>query len=228
MSFEFARRMQREAEQAARRFENDIYGIKPWYSYAGLFDGPATMAFIGAQPGGGPESMELDRQHRNLQRVYTEPGYNSWLDDTWEGEKTQGRACRAFKAMYGNDWEQVLRDTSCFNVAPFRAHSTDDLPRPAWEYAQGWFKRVIEHLRPQLIVCNGNGGGRSRSPWTSINRLYSIDSDTPIPVQGRASLKIGAVESGPIAGARIVGLPNLSRFGPAQLFHELQRLQPFS
>ena len=227
MSFEFAHQLEDEAERAARRFENHIYGIKPWYSYAGLLEGPTTRVFVGAQPGGRGQSQELDREHRHLERVYTDPGYNSWLDDIWECEKTQERAHRAFKAMYGNDWEQVLRDTSCFNVAPFRAHSTEDLLGPAWEYAQGWFQRVLEQVKPSLIICNGNGGGRS--PWTSIDRLYSIDSGTPILVQGRAaSLKDGTVVSGPIAGARIVGLPNLSRFGPAQLFRELERLRPFS
>ena len=218
MSFEFAHQMEDEAERAARRFENDIYGIKPWYSHAGLLEGPTTRVFVGAQPGGETESQELDRQYRHLERVYTEPGYNSWLDDIWErkGASLQNRAHRVFRSMYGNDWERVLRSTACLNVAPFRAHSTDDLPGPAWEYAREWFRRVLEQVKPSLIICNGNGVGRS--PWAVIDKFYSIDSDMPISVQGRAaSLKIGTVVSGPIAEARIVGLPNLSRFGPGQL-----------
>ena len=225
--------MEREAKRTARRFTDDIYGIKPWYSYAGLFDGPATRVFVGAQPGGGPESQELDRQYRILEHVYTDTGYNSWLDEIWEGASVrgataqQGRARRVFKSMYGNDdWEQVLRKTPCFNVAPFRTPRTDDLPEPAWEYAQDWFQRVLENLRPRLIICNGNGGGRS--PWTVVEELYSIQSDEPIAVQGRAaSLKVGTLVTGPMAEAKIVGLPNISRFGPRQLFSRLERMRPF-
>ena len=223
----FARQMEREAETAARRFRSYIHGIKPWYSHAALFDGPTSRVFVGAQPGGGPESQELDRRCRHLERVYTDTGYNSWLDDEWEGTSSQSRALRVFGAMYGDDeGAQVLRNTPCFNVAPFRVPKTDDLPESAWEFALGWFQRVLEDLSPGLIICNGNGGGRS--PWTVIEEVYSIRSSALIPVQGRAaSLKMGTVMSGPVAEAKVVGLPNISRFGPHALFRELERRRPF-
>ena len=223
----YARQMENEAERAAQRFRSDIHGIKPWYSYAALFDEPTTRVFVGAQPGGGPESQELDQRYRHLERVYTDESYNSWLDDRWEGESSQNRAFRVFSSMYGRSQAaQVLRSTPCFNVAPFRVPKTDDLPNAAWEFAVDWFRRVLENLAPVLIICNGNGGGRS--PWAVIEEAYSIQSNPSIPVQGRAaSLKIGTVMTGPMAEATVLGLPNISRFGPRALFRELERRRPF-
>ena len=224
MSFEFAHEMEDEVKRAARRFKNDIYGIKPWYSYAGLLERSTTRVFVGAQPGGGLESQELDRRHRHLERVYTEPGYNSWLDDVWgeRGETLQEQGRAAFKAMYGNDaWEQVLRDTPCFNVAPFRAHRADDFPGPAWECAQGWFQRVLEHLRPRLIICNGNVEGRSAWAVVPVAQVERI----PVRPRAKSYIKIGSITSGTLDGAAIVGLPSLSRFGGEDLFEKLRELR---
>ena len=50
MRHEFARRMEREAEELACGFGDTIDGVKPWYSYAGLFDGPTTRVFVGLNP----------------------------------------------------------------------------------------------------------------------------------------------------------------------------------
>ena len=86
----FARQMEREAERAARRFTNDIHGIKPWYSHAALFEGPTARMFVAAQPVGGPESQELDRRYRHVERVYTDTGYSSCLDDEWGGHIEPG------------------------------------------------------------------------------------------------------------------------------------------
>ena len=47
MAFEFARQMEREASELAQGFEAAIDGVKPWHSYARLFDGPATRVFVG-------------------------------------------------------------------------------------------------------------------------------------------------------------------------------------
>ena len=54
MRHEFARRMEREAEELACGFGDTIDGVKPWYSYAGLFDGPTTRVFVGLNPGEPP------------------------------------------------------------------------------------------------------------------------------------------------------------------------------
>ena len=236
MEREFVREMEREAGRIAERFENGAYGIKPWYSSVRLFDKKTQRVFIGSHPAGGLESTRLDREQRYSERVHGELGYNSWLDEVWEGEAVPGgsthqsRTIRAFRAMYGSeDWERVLRSTPCFNAVPFRVPDMDDLPRRLWNDAAVWFQQVMEHLEPRLIICNGNGSGHnSRSPWGAIEKLYKIRANKPISVQGRAaSLKIGTVMSGALAESHIVGLPSLARFGPSQLFAELERARPF-
>ena len=103
--------MEREAEELAQGFEATIDGVKPWYSYARLFDGPAARVFVGLNPGGTGKSKELDEQYRKW--PYEKPGYCAWLDEKWEGNGTyhQDRVHKAFQAMYGSRWRDIFRST---------------------------------------------------------------------------------------------------------------------
>ena len=232
MSFDFARRMEREAELIAGGFKNEIDGIKPWYSYAGLFHEQVTRVFVGLNPGGSSRSKHLDKRYRSLERVYEEPEYNSWLDEVWEGASSPGssvvqeRAKRAFRVMYGGEnWERVLRDTTCLNVIPFRTSSAAKLPSGAWDVAQPWFKRVMKHLKPKLIICDGSG--ESKSSWAAVKEFNTIDSCEPIPTANRGQIKYGRVVSGPMKGADVVALPHLSKtyFWPDSAFQKLRELR---
>ncbi len=216
MSFEFARRMEREADRIANRFKNDISGIKPWYSYAGLFDEPTTRVFVGLNPGGSSESEELDKRYRNRERVYTETGFNAWLDEVWEGASLPGasvlqkRAHRAFQDMYGSDdWEHTLRNTPCFNVVPFRTSSSAKLPSGAWNAAQPWFRQILQQLQPKLIICDGSG--EDKSAWAALRKFNVIRPRKSIPTASTGRIKYGHITSGPLKGARVVALPHLSK-----------------
>ena len=234
--FPFARKMERKAWQIAKPFNDKINGVKPWYSYAELFEGQAIRIFVGLNPGGTSESEKLDNQHKK--RVYGEPNYCAWLDEEWEKSSSlttsdddshQGRARRAFQAMYDCDeWEQVFRETPCFNVIPLRTSSAGKLPSGSWEAAQPWFRQVIKYLRPRLIICNGSA--EKESAWAAINEIPSITikSEKPILTANNGYIKYGRVTSKKLRGVKVVALPHLSKrfFWPEESqFQKLKALR---
>ena len=236
MRHEFARRMEREAEDLAREFGKKIDGVKPWYSYAALFDGTTTRVFVGLNPGGSGESEELDKEYRKW--AYEKPGYCAWLDEGWEKrgggsypagtEPHQKSAHKAFQAMYGDVWQDILRSTPCLNVVPFRTPSREKLPCGAWGVAQPWFRQVLRHLQPDLIICNGNGESKEASAWAALKEFNTITAQKPIHTTDKGRIKYGHVTSGPLKGVAVVALPHLSKpyFWPGENpFQKLRRLR---
>ena len=233
MSVEFARQMEREVERIAERV-GYRYGIKPWYSYAGLFEEPTVRIFVGSHPAGGRKSKRLDQEDRYSERVYQDPGYSSWIDERWEKPKSsspspagqarlQKNVHKVFEAMYGSaDWERVLRSTPSFNVIPFRVPDMDSLPSRAWSDGCDWFQRVIQHLRPRLIICNGNADG-GLSPWAALRKTEGECID--VRPKANSYIKTGTVAQGPLAGTMIVALPSLSQFGGDDLLQKLGELR---
>ena len=232
MTHQFAKKMELKANKIAEEFEDSIYGVKCWYSAARLFDQGAKIAFIGINPGGGGDDhSQRDKDRGYLEKLYEDPNYNSWLDESWSDEPLgeagrqlkghQFSAQRVFEILYGDDWEKVFRNTACFNVTPFRTPNINQLPREAWEASIPWFHQVIEHLKPKLIICNGNSEGRS--PWGALRSIYSIDDVSKTTLYGVASLKQGIIQSAPLKNTRILALPHLTRFGNRNLFTELEK-----
>ena len=64
---------------------------------------------------------------------------------------------------------------------------------------------VLEHVSPEVIVCNGNGSGRSA--WS----VFSVTDCEQREVYGTFKLKRGRVAHGNLAGALVIGLPHLAR-----------------
>ena len=234
--FPFARKMERKARRIAKQFDDEFNGVKPWYSYAELFEGQSVRIFVGLNPGGTSESEKLDKQHKK--RVYGEPEYCAWLDEDWEksggltasdDDSHQGRAKKAFQAMYGCDeWEQVLRETPCFNVIPLRTSSAGKLPSGIWDAAQPWFRQVLKHLQPRLIICSGSGN--KESAWAAINEIPSITIKTEksILTANNGYIKYGRVTSKRLRGVKVVALPHLSKrlFWPDEShFRKLEALR---
>ena len=223
----FAYEMQNEAERLAKPFEDQIHGVKCWFSAAHLFDVPAERVFVTINPGGASANDRRDREH-----PFEVPDYNAWLDEDWSGNGSKGpehqrRVRRVFELLYGCDGENVLRVTPCFPVAPFRTPSFKHLPKLAWESALAWFTRVIEHLEPQVIICNGNGEGLS-SPWGVLRDRYSIAKIRKTHLAGTLSLKEGVVTSGSLGEAKILAFPHLTRAirNPDRLYEELEKRAP--
>ena len=231
MQYKFTRKMERQAKILADELgSQDIFGVKCWYSDASLFEGSSKRVFIGINPGGDRTSQDLDLRAGYLEWPRTKPGYNAWLDETWpdNGPKHQEAVVNAFRSMYGSTWEKQMRDTACFNVVPFRCPSATKLPTHAWSAGTKWFQEVLERLEPRLIICNGNS--RSKSPWSTLHRLYSVEEfqDIPIGAAGStASIKQGMIDSGQFSGCQILALPSLSRFGWPELYEKLSKLKPF-
>ena len=161
MSYEFVRQMQRKAERLAQQGGYNL-GVKPFHSYAGLFEETAKRVLIGLAPGGREKSVRLDQHHRHLERVYEDPGFNSYLDEVWEtktgGEHPMGQAPlqrnirKVFEELFGDDAEQELRNTPCLNVVPFRAF-VRDMPSDDWHEALEWVRQILDRLNPRLIIC---------------------------------------------------------------------------
>ena len=98
-----------------------VYGAKPWYCSASIIERGAEVAFIGANPGGGPQSEAEDARLGYHKRPYDDHRYNAWLDDRhWEGDGRghQQRAVEAFEILFGSQGRNILRRAACFNVVP--------------------------------------------------------------------------------------------------------------
>ena len=225
MTHQFAIKMEQEANNIAKPFQDSIHGVKPWYTAARLFNQSTERVFVGINPGGDERSNS--REDIGKGPAYDDPNFNAWLDERWQSNKPPGKdihqlsAQRVFKILYGNDWEKVFRNTPCFNATPFRTPNINQLPREAWEASIPWFQHVIEHLKPKLIICNGNG--EDQSPWSVICSIYSIGEMTKTPIQNKISIKQGIIQSAPLKDTRILALPHLRRFGNSNLFAELEK-----
>ena len=221
---QFAIKMEQEANNIAIPFQDSIHGVKPWYTAARLFNQSAERVFVGINPGGDERSNSQENIGKGA--AYNDPDFNAWLDERWQSNKPPGedihqlRAQRVFKILYGDDWEKVFRNTPCFNVTPFRTPNINQLPQEAWEASIPWFQQVLEHVNPKLIICNGNGEGRS--PWSVLDESYTLGDKDKIHIKGVSSIKQGVIQSAPLKDTKILALPHLSRFGNRDLFAELE------
>ena len=232
MASGFARKMEIEAENIAKPFEDSIYGVACWSSAARLFDEGAERVFIGTNPGGDEKDHRDAKRKGYHQMRYRSHNFNAWLDEGWRGSVPGQRANQrnvqqVFQAMYGNkEWEKVLRNTACFEVAPFRTPEIKAMPLEAWDIAIPWFQKVLEHVKPRLIICNGNG--ERQSPWSVLGEIYSLRDKNKTRVEGVASIKQAVIRHGILKDTRIVALPHLSRFGRSKrLLSKLKELRPY-
>lgn len=209
----------------------DRRNVRPWFSSPFLFERSAARVFLATNPGGHAES--------DLKDLRLEPGaydcgesglrtspHNCWLDDVWAGspvgqdKQRQVPVQRAFEALYGSQWESILRETPSFEVCPLRSSEVSLLPKRVWDESIDWCHEILEHLSPKFIVTNGNS--ERRSPWQAIQQMYRVDALEPLRVMERVSLKAGRITSGKLKGAMILGMPHLSRFGGEPLFGALR------
>ena len=209
----FERQAQKICDQAEKRRE-PVYGISPWYCAARLIEHGARVAFIGANPGGGARSQEDDERVGRLQRPYEDSQYNAWLDDRhWEGggASHQQRVIESFKLLFGSlQGADVLREATCLNVVPVRSVATADLSSRTWREGVEWVTQVLMHVAPEIVVCNGNGEGRS--PWSALNSIGSgIAEVEQKEVYGTFRLKRGKIVDPNLKGATVIGLPHLGR-----------------
>ena len=201
------------------RLPKNVHGFKCWYCDARLIEDGAKLAFIGVNPAGDQHAAAHDKKERYLDAPYEkrDPLWNAWLDEEWpDGDPYhpyQERVHRFFKEMCGPGWEQILRSTACFNVCPFRTVQPGHLPSFLWSSSTEWFGKALIPVAPELIVCDGNGP--SRSPWAVLKRRYGMEivRDRKVHPNEKGSLHVkeGRLKKAPFAGARVLGVPSLSR-----------------
>lgn len=195
--------------------------FKYWYNPRCLYKSPAKRVFVGVFPrreGDSWKRESLDYLDYSCEGEI----YNEWIDGDWRGDGPthQARAQTVFKRLYGGvDWESKLRAAPSFNVIPLRSCSVEDIPGAAWYKAAEWFLQVLDHLRPQLIICNGNG---KRSAWGILkpSEIWSAQVGN-----ANANLRLGEVTLASGHHARVIGMPLLSgaRYGRDDLFELIRR-----
>ena len=221
---------EREACEIASHFESERdYGweaevvgadgkrrtnIKPWYSPRSAFRQKGGVVVIGANPAGPPSSPPDDSIRAVYQANLERPDYNAYLCESWNGKelgchKLQLAVKRVFKLLYGNEWEQRLRDAACFNVCPLRTRRTNEefLPSSIWLESKKWSTMVVNKLEPELIICVGDavtGKKPIRSAWCAIGPKQTICEC----VGEKARFRVGYAEIGESHVAKVVGIPH--------------------
>ena len=195
--------------------------FKYWYNPRCLFQSPAKRVFVGVFPrreGDSWKRESLDYLDYSCEGEI----YNEWIDGEWEGKgpEHQRLARVVYEELYGRDeWESKLRASPSFNVMPLRSYSVEDIPDAAWDKAAEWFLEVLDHLKPQLIICNGNG---KHSAW---NILKPAEMWSEQVGNAKAYLRLGKVTLASGHHARVIGMPLLSgaRYGRDDLFELIRQ-----
>ena len=75
-----------------------------------------------------------------------------------------------------------------------------------------WCLDVTEHVSPEVIVCLGNGDGRSAwNVFASRWKGAGVSGVMQQEIYNNFSLKVCRISRGALEGTLVVGLPHLSR-----------------
>ena len=225
---EFTDRMENRAYAIAKTMEDTSrYGwqaiignrsnIKPWYSARTAIKPGVDVVVIGANPGGDAAAPPNDAKIESYQRDLNRDGFNAYLDESWDGaspgqSKLQRGVRTVFATLYGGsaNGDKSLRDAVCFNVCPLRTSDTSQIPGLVWKASARWCIKVLEHLEPALVICNGVS---HPSAWTAIQQFDDFVKTFHSEPLGRSAIRYGMMASGPLESTRILGIPHLSRTG---------------
>lgn len=219
-TFPFSRNMQARADAKAHEYRTSVFGAKCWYGDAIFIEHGADLAFVGVNPGGGPEDQQHDLAAGFLERPYAIRGYSAWLDGPWSGNGPAHQAAvhRVYRVLFGSSWEAQLRRSASFNVSPFRTTSEADLPKVLKLESVDWFFTVLNRVSPQLVICEG------KLPWDALlshgARLVREEHAYNVAWVREATMQSEGLE------LRIIGLPHLSRFRGDRVFEVLAGFAP--
>ena len=240
-----------EAAKIGRQFKDRFASRNPghaignnariWNNPRWMFDNPirGKPVLVGVHIGGTPAVVGSayegpdENWHRCL-RTLSKPDApcNEWGCGRWDGEGTraQAKVLLAFNSLFGSGrGRKVLLETPSFDACPVRVNEVGQIPPEIWAYSKSWFYSVLEYLEPSLIICNRNTepGGNAKSAWAALlqNRSFRIRLKVPYtPIHGTGSLKLADIGEGPLAGTKVIGLPQLTRFGTYRLWDALEDL----
>lgn len=239
-----------EAVGIGQRFIDEFRSSRPgaqilrdariWNNPRWMFNHPAKgkVALVGVHIGGIPGIIgaayggsNADWHKCDLVRSPDDP-CNEWICGSWDeaGIRAQAKMIEVFNALFGStNGRQALLKTPSFDVCPVRVHEEKDIPRSVWGESKSWFYSVLEHLQPSLIICNRNSkqGSSVKSAWNALAdnrdyRLKPIRKDALIHSTGY--LKCAEIKGGVLSKTKVIGLPQLTRWGTEDLWRELKIL----
>ena len=230
----FLEKMADEAKDLEDRLSSKDHWAKPYYSDLHVFKPGVPRVFIGLNPGGDGGSKkyyEADDSERKM-RSGDMPYFNAYLDENWGNSKRalRGRgqaplqiaAQRVFQAMYGDDWENILRNTPCFNLAPICSKGSPHTKlRRIWKDCVLWGVELIRYLKPQSIILFTNG--KTNTPWAALRSEFGSTDCPELPVDSglNKSLKQAVLVRHPLMDIPVLGLPHLTSGMNEQVRHKL-------
>ena len=246
----FTQRKELEAVSIGERFAHELRSAHPgreirrdariWNNPRWMFDHPekGKVALVGVHIGGTPgivtsayRGSDADWHKCDLVRSPSHP-CNEWVCGCWDeaGITAQGKMIEVFNALFGCAiGRQVLLETRSFDVCPVRIHKEKDIPRSVWLDSKSWFYSILEYLQPSLIICNRNAepGSSIKSAWNALydHPVYNLERvRCDAPIHGNGYLKCARIRGGNLQGAKVIGLPQLTRWGTDVLWSELTTL----
>ncbi|HWR76517.1 MAG TPA: hypothetical protein VN283_04825 [Thiobacillus sp.] len=201
------------------------HGVKCWYCDVDNIAKGSDILLIGLSPGGDENARRLDEENDYLKLPYTKRGFNSWLDENWlgKGPKHQQAMWRVFQTMFPQDWESKLRSSACTNVFPIRTGSVDAIDSDGWAFAETWFQKIMGHVQPKIVICNGNSN--QNSAWSYLCKNFGCSLVREIDIGAKGKVKLGSFNTG--VECKVLGLPSLSRFARESLFQAIETVGPF-
>ena len=217
--------LERMARLGLMQPPKNVHGFKCWSGDARWIEDRAPVVFLAANPRGDREAMLYDRDEGHLGAPYErrDPPWNAYLDERWpDGDPytpRQKRVHRLYESLIGSEWVPALRATACFHVCGFRTVRVGDLSPELWTYSVDWTAKVLHSVGPGLILCDGNGAGRT--PWAALRRAFGIRDvrEWRIDPKTRTSrrIKLGRLKRNylttrkDLVGVRVLGVPSMSR-----------------
>jgi len=238
-----------EASKIGRQFKDRLASRNPGYTIGNdariwnnprwMFDNPVRgkPVLVGVHIGGTPAVVGTayegpDENWHRCERTLSSPDApcNEWVCGSWDekGTKAQQKMLCVFDSLFGPDRAgEVLLATPSFDACPVRANEADQIPRAMWNASKGWFYSVLGHLQPSLIICNRNSKpSTGKSAWGALldNQHYDIRCKPRTLIRWPGYLKSAKITAGTLRGTKVIGVPQLTRWGTDELWKELRKL----
>lgn len=214
-------------QQLAGEMQRLMYGI--FYNDPRHTLRRGKVYLIGLNPGGGSDGFDFSQEKDNIEsmewwRRQSPKGgkcYSAYIDEEWgSGPGNTPHQSNVRKVLHavteGESEEDDTRSAFAANLCFYRTPSANDLyAYPNWpdlvKECWGFHQRFLSIVRPEMIVCNGNG--ESFSAFSEVRRQFGVETNQAEPVNRRRSLKwfrgTLPVEGG--GEVLVVGVPHLSQ-----------------
>jgi hypothetical protein len=196
-----------------------------------LYGGSSTLKagrfyLMGLNPGGDPKEEHLSVIDSVRERFSRDSQYCSYLDEKkWPRSHHQRNVIHLVSGI-GQDIRNIFSANAIF----VRSRNAKLLPSDAYELASlCWpvHEYFLSKVRPEFILCLGNGDGVSS--FSLLRRLLNVDSDSVRFVRGksfkdgkyfRADINFKSNPGSPGIKCLVVGIPHPSWHRPSDYLLE--------